>query len=126
MSESAVRVVVSPSLSEGYGRRYVIVDAATAEVIDDAQGYGYKNAQNAHRAGAYKSMSPQKKRQRDAVKNGVRRWCEKHSEFMADIARAMLYAVKDGEAFTEADVTALLKDHCLEPPFTVTELMRHW
>jgi hypothetical protein len=113
VSESAVRVVVSPSLSEGYDRRYVVVDAATGEVIDDAQGYGYKTAQNAHRARAYKSMSPQKKRQRDTVKKGVRRWCEKHSEFMADIARAMLYAVKDGEAFTEADVTALLKDHCL-------------
>lgn len=44
----------------------------------------------------------------------------------ADIERAMLYALKDGEAFTEADVTALLKDHCLQPPFTVKELMRHW
>ncbi len=126
MAESAVRVVVSPALSEGYDRRYVVVDAATGEVIDDAQGYGYKTAQNAHRARAYKSMSPQKKRQRDTVKKGVRRWCEKHSEFRADIERAMFYALKDGEAFTEADVTALLKDHCLQPPFTVKELMRHW
>lgn len=125
MSESEVRVVVSPSLSQGYERRYVVV-AATGEVIDDAQGYGYKSAQNAHRGRAYKSMSPQKKRQRDTVKKGVRRWCEKHSEFMADIERAMLYALKDGEEFTEADATALLKDHCLQPPFTVKELMRHW
>ena len=126
MSESAVRVVVSSSLSEGYDRRYVVVDAATGEVIDDAQGYGYKTAPNAHRAHAYKSMSPPKKQQRGAVKKGVRRWCEKHSESMADIERAMLYAMKDGEEFTESDVTALLKDHCLQPPFTVTELMRHW
>lgn len=55
MSESAVCVVVSPSLSDGYDRRYVVVDAATGAVIDDAQGYGYKTAQNAHRAHAYKS-----------------------------------------------------------------------
>ena len=48
VSESAVRVVVSPSLSEGYDRRYVVVDAATGEVIDDSLGYGYKTAQNAH------------------------------------------------------------------------------
>ncbi len=67
MSESAVRVVGSSSLSEGYDRRYVVVDAATGEVIDDAQGYGYKTAPNAHRAHAYKSMSPQKKQQRGAV-----------------------------------------------------------
>jgi hypothetical protein len=133
VAESAVRVVVSPSLSEGHDRRSVVVDAATGEVIDDAQGYGYQTAPNAHRARAYTSMSPPKKQQRDTVKKGVRRWCQKHSEFMADIERAMPYALKDGEAFTEADVTALLKDHCLQlkdhclqPPFTVTELMRHW
>lgn len=94
VSESAVRVVVSPWLSDRYDRRYVVVDATTGAVIDDAQGYGYKTAQNAHRARAYKSMSAQKKRQRDTVRKGVRRWCEKHSEFMADIARAMLYAVQ--------------------------------
>lgn len=126
MSESAVGVVVSPSLSDGYDRRYVVVDAATGAVIDDAQGYGYKTAQNAHRAHAYKSMSPQKKRQRDTVRKGVRRWCGKHADFMADIERAMLYALKDGEEFTEADVAALLKDHSLQPPFAVKELMRHW
>lgn len=131
VSESAVRVVVSPSLSEGYDRRYVVVDATTEEVSDDAQGYGYKNAPNAHRAHAYSSMSPPKKRQRDAVKSdavskGVRRWCEKHSEFMADIERAMLYAIKDGEELTESCVAALSKDHCLERPFTVNELLRHW
>ena len=126
MSDSAVRVVVSSSLSDGYDRRYVVVDAATDEVLDDAQGYGYKTAQNAHRAHAYKSMSPQKKRQRAAAKKGVRRWCEKHSEFMADVERSMLYALKDGEEFTESDVAALVTDHCLEPRFTVKELMRHW
>jgi GTP-binding protein EngB required for normal cell division len=126
MSDSAVRVVVSSSLSEGYDRRYVVVDAATEEVLDDAPGYGYKTAQNAHRAHAYKSMSPQKKRQRDAVKKGVRRWCEKHADFMTDVERSMLYALKDGEEFTEADVAALLTDHSLQPPFIVKELMRHW
>ena len=72
MSDSAVRVVVSSSLSDGYDRRYVVVDAATDEVLDDAQGYGYKTAQNAHRAHAYRSMSPQKKRQRAAARRGVR------------------------------------------------------
>lgn len=126
VSQSTVGVVVSPSLSEGYDRRDVVVDAATGEVIDDARGYGDKTAHNAHRARAYTSMSPQKKRRRDTVKKGVRRWWEKHSEFMADVERAMLYAVKDGEEFTEADVAALLQDHCLQPPLAVTELMRHW
>jgi len=126
MAESAVRVVVSPSLSDGYDRRYVVVDAATGAIIDDAQGYGYKTAQNAHRAHAYKSVSPAKKRQREAVKKGVHRWCAANSDFMGDIEQAMFYAMKDGDTFAEADVRALLKARSLEPPFTVKELMRHW
>jgi len=50
MAESAVRVIVSPSLSDGDGRGYVVVDAATGEVVDDARGCGHKTAQSAHRA----------------------------------------------------------------------------
>lgn len=126
MAESAVRVVVSPSLSDGCDRRYVVVDAATGWVIDDAQGYGYKPAHNAHRAHAYKSVSPANKRQREAVKRSVHRWCAANSDFMGDIEQAMFYAIKDGDNFTEADVSALLKGRSLEPPFTVNELMRHW
>ena len=125
MAESAVRVVVRPSLSDGYDRRYVI-DAVTGAIIDDAQGYGYKTAQNAHRAHAYKSVSPAKKRQREAIKKSVRRWCVKNSDFMGDIEQAMFYAMNDGDTFTEADVSALLKERTLELPFTVKELMRHW
>ncbi len=126
MAESAVRVVVSPALSDGYDRRHVVVDAATGAVIDDAQGYGYKTAQNAHRAHAYKSVSPAKKRQREGIKKSVRRWCAEHSDFMSDIEQSMLYAMKDGDNFTESDVSALLEARSLEPPFTVKELMRHW
>lgn len=44
----SAKVVVSASLSSGYTRRYVVVDDATGDVPDDAQGYGYKTARNAH------------------------------------------------------------------------------
>jgi hypothetical protein len=71
-------------------------------------------------------MSPQKKRQRAAVRRGVRCWCDKHADFMAGVERSMLYALQDGEEFTEADVAALLREHSLQPPFTVKEVMRHW
>jgi hypothetical protein len=74
-----------------------MVDEATGEVVNDAQGYGYRSAQNAHRANAYKSMPPKKKRQRDAVKRRVQRWCAEHAEFMQQVGQAMFYAMKDGE-----------------------------
>jgi hypothetical protein len=75
MTEGAAmsaKVVLSASLSSTYDRRYIVLDEATGEVLDDAQGYGCKTAQNAHRAQADKSMSPKKNRQRDAGIGGSR------------------------------------------------------
>ncbi|QNJ89942.1 hypothetical protein HZU40_00320 (plasmid) [Mycolicibacterium fluoranthenivorans] len=63
----SVKVVVSAALSDRFEKRYVVVDEATGDVVDDAQGYGYKTAQNAHRAHAYKSMPPKKKRHRSTT-----------------------------------------------------------
>jgi hypothetical protein len=120
-----VKVVVSASLSS-CDKRYVVVDEATGEVLDDAQGYGYKNAKNAHRAYAYKSMPPKKKHQRDAAKRQVQRWCAQHTEFMQHLEQAMFYAMKDGENVTVTDVGAILAEHGLELPFPVKDLMKHW
>jgi hypothetical protein len=123
---SGVRVIASAALSSNFDKRYVVVDEATGEIVDDAQGYGYKSAQNAHRAHAYKSMSPNKKRQRDAAKRQVQRWCAQHPQFMQHVEQSMFYALKDGQNFTEADVRAIVAEHGLELPFTVKGLMRHW
>ena len=123
---SGVRVVASASLSSNFDKRYVVIDEATGEIVDDAQGYGYKSAQNAHRAHAYKSMPPKKKRQRDAAKRQVQRWCAQHPEFMQHVEQSMLDAMKDGQNVTEADVRVILAEHGLELPFSVKDLMRHW
>lgn len=122
----SAKVVVSAALSNGYDRRYVVVDEATGAVLDDAQGYGYKTAQNAHRAHAYESMPPKKKRQRDAAKRRVQRWCGQHPEVVQHFDQAAFYAMKDGENVTAADVLALLAEHGLEVPFPVEDLMKHW
>jgi predicted DsbA family dithiol-disulfide isomerase len=71
-------------------------------------------------------MPPKKKRQRDAAKRRVERWCAAHEEFMQRVEQSMFYAMKDGENVTEADVLALLAELGLELPFSVKDLMRHW
>ena len=121
-----MKVVVSASLSSSSGDRYVVVDEAGGEILDDVGGYGYKTAQNAHRAYSYKSMPPKKKRQREAVKRQVERWCAGHEEFMAHVEQAMFYAMKDGENITEADVREILTGHGVELPFSVKDLMKQW
>lgn len=122
----SAKVIVSAALSHGYDRRYVVVDEATGEVLDDAQGYGYKNAQNAHRTHAYKSMSPKKKRQRESAKRRVQRWCGQHPEFVQHFDQAAFYAMKDGQPVTAAHVLAILAEHGLDLPFPVDDLMKHW
>lgn len=125
-ANNAIKVVVSPSLSKDHDRRYVIIDATTGDVLDDAQGHGYKTAQNAHRAYAYMSIPPEKKRGRKATKQKVQRWCANHPEFMHDVEQTMLYAIKDGDTITTTDVGQLLTQHGLTPPFSIDDLMRHW
>ncbi|MBS4730627.1 hypothetical protein MSM1_20670 [Mycobacterium sp. SM1] len=122
----SAKVVVSASLSSSYDKRYVVVDEATGEVLDDAQGYGYKTAQNAHRAHAFKSMSAKKKRERAAAKRRVQRWCGQRPEFVQHLEQAAFYAIKDGENVTAADVRAMLAEDGLELPFPVEDLMKHW
>lgn len=47
----------------GYSEtRYRLVNMDTDEIVDDAQGYGYKTAAGAHRAYGYKSMPKSRKR----------------------------------------------------------------
>jgi len=122
----AVKVGLSASLSSGFDKRCVVIDEATGVMVDDACGFGYKSAQNAHRAHAYTSMPPRKKQRRGAAQRPLRRWCAAHPEFMGDIEQAMFYAVKDGRNVTEADVRALLAERGVELVFSVEDLMRHW
>jgi hypothetical protein len=122
----SVKVVVSAALTDRFEKCYVVVDAATGDVVDDARGYGYETAQNAHRAQAYTSMPPKKKRRRDAAQRQVRRWCRAHPEFVQHVESATFYALKDRLNLTAADVRAMLDEHGVELPFSVKDLMRHW
>ncbi|WP_226351945.1 hypothetical protein [Pseudonocardia sp. ICBG601] len=99
-SAAGVKVVISTALSRGRDLRYVVVDVTTGEIIDDAQGYGYKSAQNAYRAHSYKSVPPEKNKQRDAAKRKVKDWCAAHPAFMADAEKMAFCAVKDGAPLT--------------------------
>ena len=54
MSETK-KVVESKTLSGPYDRRFVVVAEETGNVLDDAQGYGYKSKQKAMAAWSYKN-----------------------------------------------------------------------
>lgn len=120
-----MKVVISEALSSEWDRRFVVVDETTGQVLDDAQGYGYRTAENAHRAYSFKSATPAQKKKRDALKREVRQWCAAHQDFMDAVEQATLWAFKDGETFGAPELRHLLDQYGLTPPFSVADLQRH-
>lgn len=48
-------VIEDARLSKPYDKRFVVADKDTGEILDNAQGYGYKTIQKAFAAYAYKN-----------------------------------------------------------------------
>ena len=128
---SNIHVIFSANLS-GYGdARYIVIDKDTGEVLDDAQGYGYKSKPNAYAAYSYKTRDRSKDKEKAEKKKVVREWCRRNKEFVGklegdafSIAKGS-YAPEDKfdakwvkQAFKEAGYKEL--------PFTAGEFLRYW
>jgi len=59
--------------------RYVVTDVATQEVLDNANGYGYKTRQNAEKAAWYKFKGGKGKK--DAEKRAATAFWRQHNDF---------------------------------------------
>lgn len=125
-----VHAVRSPCLSKLGDDRYVIVDAETGEIIDDAQGYGYKSPQKAHASWSYKANKG--KRKSEAKKqNKVRKWMKQHKGFV-DQMNGFAFEIEckhswgPEDHFDAAFVQQMLNDRDLYPDFTAAELLKEW
>lgn len=108
--------------------RYCIVSTETGEVLDDAQGYGYKTAQKAYAAYAYKTRDKSKDKERTAKKRHIERWMKEHKSFV-DLMEDYAFEIAKGtmrpdDKFDAALIKNLLKQEGLEPDFTAGELLR--
>ena len=56
-----IKVIQSNILSAPFEPRYIVIDAETGEILDDAQGFGYKTIGNAYRAYRYKMQKDMRK-----------------------------------------------------------------
>lgn len=126
MSSPNISVVESPTLSKPYDTRYVIIEDGTGKVLDDANGYGYKTKQNAHRAWGYKSAPKATKKKREDTKRRVQQWCRDNKKIVDDLSDEAFYAAKDCEDFDAANVTRYLRQNGIELPFSVNDFLRHW
>lgn len=105
---SNVKAIRSESLSKPYDYRYVIVDIETGEILDDAQGYGYKTAQKAYAGYNYKIMPKSEKAKKAARERHMQKWVSDHKAFERSVEDASFYALKDRVPFGFEDFKQML------------------
>lgn len=125
-----VSVIKSDILSSQYDIRYVVVDRDTNQILDDAQGYGYKTARGAHAAWAYKTRDKSKDKEKAQKRRHIRAWMKAHKSFV-DAMDTFAFEIAKGswgpdDKFDAKFVQRMLKDNGLEPDFTAGELLKVW
>ena len=108
--ELAKKTIRVESISQG---RFAIIDAETGEILDDANGYGYKSKQNAMRAWNYKTQP--KDENVEKFKRTIYDWWE-HQHELSDLIDAIMFdtVCKDGDDFTEKDAIEIARRYIEE------------
>lgn len=125
-----IAAIFSRELSSGRDKRYVVIDKNTQEVLDDAQGYGYRSPQKAYAAYAYKHRDKSKDKEKAAKVKKIRSWMKEHKDFVKLMDQIAFEIAKGSwgpdDKFDAKLVKQLLKESDLEPDFTAAELIRVW
>ena len=119
--------IKSEVLSNRYDIRFVIIDKETGEILDDAQGFGYKTPPKAYAAYNYKKSDKKKRLQKDEQ---VKKWMKEHKDFVRAMD-AFAFEIAKGSwgpdaKFNAAFVKKMLADNGLELNCTVGDLLRVW
>lgn len=104
-------VAKSAELSKQYEPRYVIVNEETGEILDDANGYGYKTGQAAHKGWAYKSKPKEEKDKQNKQYLIIINWIKENKKVVSGLEDLYFYAFKDGMEVTNKDVEEVIGKH---------------
>lgn len=129
--KNSIKVIRSDKLSSLYDNRFVVIDVNTREVLDDAQGYGYKTKQKAYAAFYYKKNNTKSDTKRKkALKRIIEKWLDKNEDFKDDIEYWVFQIVAKGctdVVLNEETVNDLLKHHNAElKSFSVKQLLEYF
>lgn len=108
---------------------YRVVDAETGNVLDDAQGYGYRTAQKAHAAWGYRTRDRSKDKEKQQKKH-IKKRMKEHPEFV-HMMEWIAFEIAKGpwgpdDKFDAKFVSQMLKENGLETDFTAGELLKVW
>jgi hypothetical protein len=130
MSEKNYKVIESKELSTAGKKRYIVFDIKTGEVLDDAQGYGYKSIKNAYSAFAYKTRDKSKDKEKKQKELKIKFWMSKNKDFVK-LMDQIAFEIQKGswgsnEKFDTAFLKELLKENDIEIEFPASELLKVW
>ena len=110
--------------------RFCIVSTETGEVLDDAQGYGYKTAQKAYAAYAYKNRDKSKDKEKIEKRKHIELWMKEHKFFVKAMDDTAFEIAKGtwgpNDKFDAKFVKEMLTNFELDPDFTVDDLLKVW
>ena len=120
-----IKIIKMDTLGSQYEPRYVVTDAETGKVLDDAQGYGYRSFEKARAAYYYKNNPPKEdtvRRRRAAAK-----WLKQHEDFANHMEANAFYAIKCGDSFTAKDIREMFDIEDVHPTdFEAKDLFHVW
>ena len=124
------KVIPSDTLGDRWEKRYIVVDAETGKILDDAQGYGYKSAQKAHAAYSYKTRDKSKDREKKARVNKIKAWMKQHKDFV-EAMDIYSFEIAKGSwgsdtKFNTKFVKEMMEQNDLHPDFSAYELLQVW
>lgn len=126
----SVKAVPSKRLSTRGEDRFVIIDEETGEILDDAQGYGYKSIRKAYAAYGYKTRDKSKDREKTLIRGKVRKWMKAHKSFVNFMDEVAFEIAKGSwgpdDKFDAKLVRQMLKNNNLEIDFRVSDLLKVW
>lgn len=131
MDNKDIKVIKSEELSSAFDNRFIIININTGEILDDAQGYGYKTIEKAFAAFYYKKNNKKSDaKKKKALKKTIERWLDKNEDFKDDIEYWIIQIIAKGctdVVLNEETVGDLLKAHNIElKSFSIKQLLEYF
>jgi hypothetical protein len=124
-------ILITSNSSDENEARYVIKDMESGEIVDDAQGYGYKSAPKAYAGWAYKSRDKSRDAEKAKKEKMISKWMKENKQFIR-LLDTLAFEMWKNNRWTEDKVDAKFVRNLLEEqgygdlPFTAGELLKYW
>lgn len=113
----------------GYSNRYCVVDTDTGEIIDDAQGYGYKTEEKAMAAYKWKNMDRNAKKQYFSKLEDIKKFMDENPKLKRKIELHKQSCMLYYEPMDKEDIENIFKTNGFsfkDLSFNANDISKYW